>query len=866
MLRIIALKCDHSVNPLGVDNQNPSFSWMLESDQKGILQQSYSIEVAAECGFSKTIWASGKVNSDQSVFVRYQGPALTPMTRYYYRVRVTDNKGEDSGWSQPAFFETGLMNPENWQAEFITQPNKQDEQQYSAASPMLRKAFRCKEGIVCARVYATALGLYEIKINGRRVGDYYLTPGWTDYNKHLQYQTYDVTEYLQSGENVMGAQLGNGWYKGYLAGWLDENKEKYGSRTALLAMLRVEYADGSVQVVGTDSDFKVSDGPITMSELYNGESYDGTREPDGWSLPGFDDSRWQGAEKLSFDKKKIISQINTPVVKNENIRPKRIFKTPKGETLLDMDQNMVGWVRVTIKGERGSRVVLRHAEILDKDGNFYTDNLRSAKQRAEYVLQGTGENELFEPHFTFMGFQYICVDEFPGEPTIENFEGVVLHSGLEQTGEFSCSNDLVNQLQHNILWGQKGNYVDIPTDCPQRDERLGWTGDCQVFVRTACFNMDVLSFFKKWLLTLKDDQLANGGVPHVIPQVLKPDDHSATGWADAAVICPWTIYLCYGDKSILEEQYESMTAWVEYIRSHAQGGLIWNSGFHFGDWLALDAKEGSYLGATPNDLVATAFYAYSAGLLAKTAGILGKDEDQKNYSLLHDDIVKAFREEFYTSTGRLASHTQTAHVLALIFGLTDEKDRQRTAATLVKYLEENNWHLTTGFLGTPYLCHALSRAGYLKEAYKLLLQTDYPSWLYPVTKGATTMWEHWDGLKPDGSFWSPDMNSFNHYAYGAIGDWLYQVAAGIDIDEERPGYKHIIFRPQPSEKLQWVKASYQSLYGKIALSWSLDEQGILVIEAVVPPNTTATLYLPGNDKEPVELGSGQHTFNIRLSK
>jgi alpha-L-rhamnosidase len=470
----------------------------------------------------------------------------------------------------------------------------------------------------------------------------------------------------------------------------------------------------------------------------------------------------------------------------------------------------------------------------------FTRYLRKAKQTIKYILKGCGI-ETYQPHFTFQGFRYVKVEGYPGELKPENFTGMVIHSDMEVTGNFRCSDKLVNQLQHNILWGQKGNFLDVPTDCPQRDERLGWTGDAQMFIRTACFNMNVALFFTKWLRDLYAEQSAEKGVPFVIPHVLGENDYSSSAWGDASTICPWTIYTCYGDRRILEEQYESMKMWVEYIRAQGDNEYLWNTGFHFGDWVGLDAKPDSYVGATSRDFIATAFYACSASIVAKAAGVLGKNEDRAEYEKLHANIVKNFREEFVSPNGRLVSPTQTAHVLALMFGLVEEKHRKRTVEALVGLIEENKCHLDTGFVGTPYICHVLSENGHNDLAYWLLLQKDYPSWLYQVTKGATTIWEHWDGIKEDGSFWSPDMNSFNHYAYGSIGDWLYRVAAGIDAG--KPGYKHIYIRPRPGNGLTFVEASLDSPYGVIKSAWKKDGDA-LEIRVTIPANTTASIILP----------------------
>jgi len=840
MIEVKDLRCEYKDNPIGIDVVKPRLSWKIKSDLRGVLQAAYHVQVSHDdINFSDIAWDSGKVYTDQSVHIEYNGSPLKSRTRYYYRVKIWDNKGNVSRWSEPSFWEMGLLNASEWQAHWIT-PDFSASSQDSEACPMLRKTFKVNGRVKRARIYATSLGLYELYLNGTRVGDWLFTPGWTSYNKWIQYQTYDITEMLSNGENAVGIILGNGWYKGNI-GW-EGNINIYGDKLAALVQIHITYEDGKEEVVVTDDSWKASTGPILMSEIYHGEIYDARLEKDGWSMKDFDDSEWQGVKVLDKPKDILAAQVSVPVRKIEEIKPVAVITTPSGETVLDMGQNMVGWLRFAVEGEAGTVVTIKHAEVLDKEGNFYTENLRSAKQTIQYTLKGQGR-EVFEPHFTFQGFRYVKVEGYPGSLSLDNFTGIVIHSDMEQTGSFKCSDELVNQLQHNILWGQKGNFLDVPTDCPQRDERLGWTGDAQVFIRTACFNMHTASFFTKWLKDLKSDQLDNGGVPFVIPHVLKEDSNSSAAWGDAATICPWTLYLCYGDRRILEEQYESMKAWVEYIRSQGQDGYLWNTGFHFGDWLGLDSKEGSYFGATSNEYIATAFYAYSTSLVVKAAKILGKEEDAKKYQKLYSNILDAFRKEFVTPNGRIASPTQTAHVLALMFDLLEEKDKEKAIKTLVEYLEETKYHLTTGFVGTPYLCLVLSRYGYNDIAYKLLMQKDYPSWLYQITKGATTIWEHWDGIKEDGSFWSKDMNSFNHYAYGSIGDWLYRVVAGIDTDEEKPGYKHIYIRPQPDKSLSFAEASLNSMYGEIKSSWTWKEDN-MELAISIPPNTTATVTLP----------------------
>ncbi|MCA9961052.1 MAG: family 78 glycoside hydrolase catalytic domain, partial [Anaerolineales bacterium] len=531
-----------------------------------------------------------------------------------------------------------------------------------------------------------------------------------------------------------------------------------------------------------------------------------------------------------------------------------IFNSPKGETILDFGQNMVGWVQMRVRGPAGTTITLRHAEILDQQGNLYTENLRTATQMTRYVLKGAADSdELYEPHFTFQGFRYVSVEGFLGQPTPDHFTGIVIHSDMAATGTFECANPLINQLQHNILWGQKGNFVDVPTDCPQRDERLGWTGDTQVFIRTACFNMNVAAFFTKWLHDLRADQLPNGRVPFVVPDVLSKinvgelkaaQSAGAAAWSDAATICPWTIYLNYGDTRLLEEQYESMVHWVEYMHSRTGDTCIWRTDFQFGDWLDYRGQDARMpLPVTNYELVATAFFAYSTQLLANAAHVLGKTSDAKRYAALADKVKTAFNDEFVTPSGRVGPNTQTAYVLALHFDLLPESIRPLAAKRLAAEIRQGQYHLTTGFVGTPYLCHVLSRYGYTDVAYKLLNQEQYPSWLYPVKQGATTIWERWDGIKPDGTFQTASMNSFNHYAYGAIGDWLYQVVAGLDVDPQGPGYKRIRIQPQPGGGLTYARAALDSIHGRIESHWTL-EADTFNLTVLLPANTEGRVRLP----------------------
>jgi alpha-L-rhamnosidase len=848
-IRPIELTCEYFSNPLGIDARRPRLSWMLGADARGAAQSAYALR-AAETPEALTagpwLWDTGKVASDQTTHIPYAGPDLRSGQRVWWQARAWDAADQASDWSAPACWEMGLLEPADWQAEWIT-PDWEEDTTQSQPAPVLRRAFTLDGPVKEARAYVTSLGLYELRLNGQRVGDGVLTPGWTSYAKRLQYQVYDVTGLLNAGDNAVGALLADGWYRGWLG--FEGNRNTYGDRLALLFQLRVTYADGRTAVITSDAQWRATLGPVRMADIYMGETYDARLELPGWDRPGYDDGAWQGVRKLEHGKEMLVAQSGPFVKCQEEIRPIRLFRTPAGETVFDFGQNMVGWVRLRAQGPAGTTITLRHAEVLDQQGNFYTTNLRKARQTAQVTLKGGGV-ETYEPRFTFMGFRYVAVDGWPGQPDLDSLTGVVVHSDIPSTGSFECSNPLINQLQRNVVWGQKGNFVDVPTDCPQRDERLGWTGDAQVFIRTACFNRDVAAFFTKWLADLAAEQFPNGGVPMVVPDPMKRSPMASMGgggsaaWADASTICPWTLYQCYGDARILERQYASMAAWVGYMRGQAGERCLWNTGFHFGDWLdyrgrgAMDAAP-----ITDKDLIATAFFAYSTSLVQQAAQALGKSEDAAMYADLLRRIKAAFTAEFVSANGRVGPNSQTAYVLALHFDLLPDKLRPLAAARLAEEVREFGYHLTTGFVGTPYLCHVLSRFGYTDLAYELLNQESYPSWLYPVKKGATTIWERWDGIKPDGSFQDEGMNSFNHYAYGAIGDWLYRVTAGIDTAADGPGYKHLVIAPQPGGGLTHARAALKTMHGEAVSAWQLTDSEFR-LQVTVPPNTRATVRIP----------------------
>ena len=881
MVRLRDLRVEYRTNPIDIGTGTPRFSWKIEADDRGVKQSAYAIEVALDGGFGSPLWQSGKVLSRESHLVRYgetpAAPSLESSKRYFWRVKVWDHRGAESPWSEAAFFETTLLGAGEWQAVFIS---AEDENAGArSAGTLLRKEFVVSGPVKSARLYAGAKGLYRAVVNGRRAGAEVLSPGWTEYKERLLFQTYDVTDSVSPGANVLGLMIGPGWYKGDLAGWLGK-RNVFGKRAAGIAQLRLEYDDGRVEIIPTDASWQGAPGPVVYSEIYHGETYDARLEQPRWDEPGFTGAGWKPVYIESTDTGILRPQDGPPVKEQECLKPRSLFTTPQGERVIDFGQNISGWVRFKVRGQAGDRVKLRHAETLDAAGNFYTENLRSAKQTITYTLKGGGL-ETYSPFFTFQGFRYVAVDEYPGALDLDNFEAVAVYSDMRPAGEFSCSYPKLNQFISNARWSMKDNFVDIPTDCPQRDERLGWTGDAEIFCRAAAYFMETAPFFKKWLRDLAVSQFPDGRVPHVVPDILNLSpagdkintEAGSCAWADAAVIIPWTLYTYFGDREILEEQYPSMKKWVEYIRGAAQDGLLFNTGFHFGDWVALDAKEGSYFGATPNDLTATAFYAYSASLLARSAAILGKGEDAARYNKLREDIGEAYRKEFFTPSGRLAARTQTAHILSLAFDLTPASYKQRTVDTLVALIAEQNNHLSTGFVGTPFVCQVLADNGHLELAYELLLKEDFPSWLYQVTQGATTVWEHWDGLKPDGTMWSPDMNSFNHYAYGAISDWVFSAVGGLDTDREHPAFARSILRPCPGGGITWAETKYESVYGRIALRWETGG-GKIALSVTVPPNTEAELTLPrakpgtigGVDFAPARggaaavLGSGSYAF------
>lgn len=735
-----------------------------------------------------------------------------------------------------------------------------------AAAPYFRKLFYLDRPVETAELRITALGLYEAEINGAPVGDIVFAPGWTDYRKRVPYQTFDVTALLRPGDNALGAILGDGWYCGRIA-W--KERQFYGDRPQLLAALVIRFQDGSSQNIVTDTSWKMSTGPILESDFQKGESYDARLELSGWSLPDYDARDWLPA--LAAPAPAIALTPALISTRRHEILPPVLRPSTQDssrELVFDFGQNFTGRVRLTLRGERGQRLVLRHVEALNPDGSLYTENLRTAAATDVYICSGR-KSETWEPRFTFHGFRYVGITGADPADLVE-VAGVVLHTDLLSTGSFSCSNPLLNQLQDNILWGQKSNFLEVPMDCPQRDERLGWTGDALAFVRTACFNMDVRPLFTKWMQDIRDAQKPSGAVPYIAPDPdLAKNEDGGPAWSDATISCPWTIYLSYGDLGILKDHYESMATYMDFLAAHRCKGHIrshpdvdpWRG---FGDWLALDGS-GNRKGGTPHDLIGTAYYAHDADLMARISVLLGKWKEASGYRRLHRDIVSAFQDRFIAADGTIAGQTQTAAVLALRFGLVPEDRIAVVVRNLVARIQDNGYHLATGFVGTPWLLDVLSDHGHGDTAYRLLEQETFPSWLFPVKNGATTIWERWDGWTPEQGFQDKSMNSFNHYAYGAVGSWMYRVVAGLDVDETAPGYRRILFTPQPGGSISWAEASLETPLGKTAIRWEIIDHS-LHAKLEIPPGATGLFRVPqgflGSD---TELKAGSHEITIQKS-
>jgi alpha-L-rhamnosidase len=844
-MHVTGLRVEHrrEGDTLGVWARRPRLSWRTETDANDWMQRGYDIEVV-DADTGATVWRSGPVASAESHLVAWAGPDLASRQRCRWRVRVEGNDGASaqSDWST---FETGLLVPADWSATFIV-PDAIPVADPAQPVAYLRHEFQVPETIVRARLHLTALGVYDVNINMRHVGDHVLAPGWTSFAKRVRVETFDVTDLVHTGENVIDVALADGWY-GERYGFGGNERRIYGDETALLAQLEVVDSGGATHVVGTDTSWRSATGPVVASGIYAGETCDARRELSGWT----------GVHAHEGDRGALVGRIGPPVRRTEEVAPVAISTSPSGKRIVDFGQNLVGRLRIRVTGDEGTTVTLRHAEVLE-DGELCTRILYRAAATDRYTLRG-GEVEEWEPCFTFHGFRYAEISGWPGELRADDVRAIVCHSDIERTGWFECSDARINQLHDNIVWGMRGNFLDIPTDCPQRAERLGWTGDINVFSPTACFLHDVDGFLTSWLAELAVDQTATGDMPFVIPDALEWGRSTAV-WGDAAVVVPWVLYERYGDVGVLSAQYPSMRAWVERVAKLAGKTRLWDRGFQFGDWVDPASPPDRPADArTDAHLVAQAAFCNSLDVMTRTAACLGNERDDRRYQRMGAQARRAFGKEYATPNGRLASDAQTAYALAIRYRLVDDRALAHAGDRLAFLVFKEGFRIGTGFVGTPLLCDALCETGHADVAYALLEQTECPSWLYPVLQGATTIWERWDALRPDGTLNPGEMNSFNHYALGAIGDWLHRTVAGLA--PGAPGYRALDVRIAPGGSLRSASARHASPYGTAAVAWRLDHD-TLHVDVTVPPNTSATVHLPGRAPEPV--GSGLHSWHVLL--
>ena len=1030
----VKLRCEYLVNPLGIENINPNLSWQINTSTNNWLQSAYQVIVATSPDLlsenSCDVWNSGKNSGSESVCIPCNGLKVNSRKRYYWKVRVWDTDGTPSAWSEPAYWEMGILNSSEWHAnwissmdnvseldrkdikwiwlsdqdatkvprntvsifrinlnfeelpmvaslntvvrgkyqlfvngEFVDKKEKawqiferQDILQYlkigdnnievkvevvrtasfeqdtgkklsgrygvfagllkieekdgsikkyptscgqwmsrkqndedwkvskvvgelndqrfgldpgplSQSASLFRNEFKVKKAVESARIYVSALGSYRMFVNGKRVGKDIFTPGFTNYNSRVLYQTYDITSLLKRGKNAVGCILGDGWY-GSPLGWNGEFDVFGPHPNTLLAELYLLYKDGTTETIVTDESWKSDRSPILKSEIYSGEYYDARLEQEGWSTSGFKAKTWKGVKVIDGNYDILSSQVNTPVRITQEVKPVHIRKADNQRWIIDMGQNLVGWVKLKVKGDAGTVVKMRFAERLDNDENLYVDNLRGATATDSYVLKGLGE-ESYTPYFTFHGFRYVEVIGYPGALSEDAITAEVISSVEKPTGYLETSSELVNKMYSLGIWGQRGNFISVPTDCPQRDERLGYTGDGQVFWRTGTYNFDIAAFTHKWMNDVRDEQTIDGGFPNTAPAVPKSNrKNGAPGWEDAGVIVPWSSWLQYGDNSIIQDNWTAMVRYMDYVESKSEGYI--RPGGFLGDWLAPDPS-------TPNNLISTGLWGMTAKMMSEMAKNIGKESEVARYWELNKKIQAAFMDKFIAADGTVGSGSQTSYAIALYTGMVPDSIKGMVTEKLVKAIEEREWHVSTGFLGTPYLLFALSDNGRADVAYRLLLNETFPSWGFMIKNGATTWWEHWDS-----STGNPKMNSFNHYAFGSVVEWIYRSMAGINTDPEAPGFKKIIIRPvfDRTGKITEAKGAYESVYGKIVSQWKLNSDDTVRLAVEIPANTTAKVIIPEyaavNEingvkvSDPVsrefQVGSGYFEYTISLKK
>ena len=902
-LKVVALRCEYLQDPVGIDETTPRLSWRLESDKRGQNQTAYRILVASSSKIlaegQGDLWDSGRVDSNRTIHIEYDGKPLRSRQHCFWAVKVWDRDGSESDWSKPARWSMGLLEDSDWSARYISYRDetpvfKRRDSLFLPPARHYRKPFSAGKQVKNATVYATALGIYELEVNGKRVGDAYFAPGWTDYRQRAYYRAYDVTSLVKQGENAIGASVADGWYSGYVAygllvgiGTEKIGRYTYGKTPAVMAQLELEYEDGSRQVIATDRSWKVTgNGPIREADLLMGEAYDARQEMPGWSKPGFNDGDWETAilaeenghptamfyeagkpkkpgqtpqiegtkRDLGFQRPKLEAFPGAPVRVTQEIRPVHITKRGDGDYIFDLGQNFAGNIRLKVKGSKGHRITLRYGEMVHPDGRLMTENLRRARATDYYVCKGHEQGEVYSPRFTFHGFQYVEVSDFPGQPDLDTITGLVLHSDTPLTSTFECSDPMINQLFSNVVWTQRANFVDLPTDCPQRDERMGWTGDAQAYVGTAAYNADIGAFFTKWLRELMESQRPSGAFPGFAPFPFHRGWDFGTAWADAGVICPWTIWQAYDDTRVIDRCWEPMSRFMQWRKRTSIDDLGIVHGNGWGDWLSQGEN-------TPLDYIDSAYFAITTVMMAEMAEATGRDAEANAYREQFTRTKAAFIKKYLNEDGSLKVKTQTAYALALFANLVPTKMRAATGRHLADLLQANGNHMATGFLGTRPLLPVLSSAGQHDLAVFLLQSHEFPSWGYEIDQGATSIWERWDSYTKEDGFGRHNaaMNSFAHYSFGAVCEWMFRTLAGIDSDG--PGYSKVIIRPAPPlpgsnaqhKPIDWVKASYDSIHGKIVSHWKLDKDRFR-LEVTIPTNTTATVFMPAANADGVTEG------------
>lgn len=850
-------------NPIGYNLDKLSFSWRLPEGAENAKQTAYRIAAGKTPDvFSSIVWDSGKVFSDQSVHVPYGGKALDSRERIYWRVRFWNADGKASAWSDVAFAEAGLLRNSDWQGKWIFSPEprvrfdrkldrpsfKQIVSNDHVPPAYFRRETELGGKIESARLYVASRGVFRFFVNGKRVGNDCFGTGWTDYNVRIQTNTYDITKMLLSGKNTFAAILGDGWFSGRL-GWKNTKRGFYGERPELLAQIEITFRDGSKKIVATDSSWKYSYGAVRFSDIYDGEIYDARLEMDGWNANGFDDSQWKTPAEKNVEPKPLLEPRRSRMATvGDELTPLSVRKIARGTYIFDLGQNMAGWARIKIPAQRNKTVKLRFAEMLNQDGTMYTDNYRSAVSEDIYTSAGGVRPDEWEPMFTYHGFRYVEISGLPDniEAQPDWVKGIVIYNDMPQTGSFVCSNSKINRLQSCIQWSQRGNFLSVPTDCPQRDERLGWLCDAQVFTPTAAFNMDISAFYSKWLRDIADTAYLNGApagtAPDYYPATVGPVKNAGiAAWADAIAVCPWEIYKAYGGRKILEENYDYIKSWVEYQKRTSKN--LVRPALGYGDWLQPNGKKDCSASDAPKDLIGTAYFAHTAELASKTALVLGKDGDAKQLVALASDVRAAFMKAYVSPDGTVKSDCQTAYLLTLGFDIAPENMRTKIFEKFLSALKRDGYRISSGIVGIPHLLPVLTRFGRVDLAYKILLNESFPSWLYMVDNGATTLWERWNSYSPESGFGDTGMNSFNHICHGVVGQWLYKDVAGIWHDESGAGYKNIVFAPKIGGGLTFAAASHETPYGYASASWKISD-GVMEWTVVIPQNATGTVVFP----------------------